>query len=144
MKLFCGDAICKKPVVADLDKAKPWPVRCDACGTSLYPGDVLSDSRPDDLEPKRGELMTEKDGKRVPISSSELGAGDAKRDASPASRIDPPDDDEVDRLMNMVEHEHVRDVVDRTAEKRSTRLWVISAVIVMVLGTLAWAMGWID
>jgi len=128
MKLFCGDAICKKPVAAAPDEPKPWPIRCDACGTWLYPGDVLSKSQPDDLEPKRGELMTEVDGRRVSVSAKDLAS----------------DSDDVDRLMDMVEHAHVREVIDKTAEKKSARMWVILAVVTMVCGTVAWALGWGD
>jgi len=136
MKLFCGDAICKKPVEVDRDTHPPWPIRCDACGTSLYPGDVLSAAHPDALEPKRGELMAEVEGRRVSVSSKELAPLKADADAGDA--------DDVDRLMDMVEHAHVREVIDKTAEKKSARVWIILAVVVMVCGTLTWALGWGD
>ncbi|HEY4122191.1 MAG TPA: hypothetical protein VGM56_30195 [Byssovorax sp.] len=70
--LFCGDALCKASVELTRGREPPWPVRCEKCGTSLYPGDVFERLPANELEPKRGELLTERAGRRVAVASAEL------------------------------------------------------------------------
>ena len=95
--LFCGDAICKRPVSLPSGASPPWPVRCPECGTALYPTDVLDRLPASELEPKRAELMRERDGRRVAVVSHEL---DAPRPASVKNVSNP--DTAADRILEKV------------------------------------------
>jgi hypothetical protein len=69
--LFCGEALCKKPVAVPAGFTC-WPLRCPECGTSLYPADVLARTPVDELVPKRAALMIERSGVRHEARSAEL------------------------------------------------------------------------
>jgi hypothetical protein len=91
MQLFCGDPICKKAVHADPAQLEPWPIRCGACGRSLYPKDVLEATHVSELGPKPGQLMRDAGGQLVAAMSADFGApAQAEADAA------------VDRVMSMV------------------------------------------
>src|SRR5690349_19741520 len=94
--LFCGDALCKARLTSSVATTGPWPLRCDACGTALYPVDVLDRLPPNALEPKRAELMTERAGVRVSVRSTELSR-------PPRAAAANPGDADVDRILAMVE-----------------------------------------
>jgi len=129
MELFCGDAMCKRPAadaVAAQRKPEPWPVRCPACGTSLYPQDVLDVSRPDDLAPKRAALMVEQDGRRQPFTTAMV-----RSDQQPAvSTAD------AERILAMV------DVPGETSPQRGPMSrWVWLAVALAVLAAVGVALS---
>lgn len=74
LALFCGEALCKSPITLAGTGARRWPVRCDACGTSLYPTDVLARLPPNELEPRRAQLMKVRGGARFPAVSADFSA----------------------------------------------------------------------
>jgi hypothetical protein len=98
-RFYCGEALCKTAVTVPAGASPPWPIRCPACGTALYPTDVLDRLPPSEFEPKRAELMIERGGRRVAVASRELGAPRQLDVPRPASA---PDDD-ADRILAMVD-----------------------------------------
>jgi len=119
-KLYCGDALCKAPVHITPARSGPWPVRCAACGTALYPADVLASLPANELEPRRGELMAERAGIRVAVSSKELPQAAA---APAATGAESTDDGSLDRLLAMVE-------LDPAAARARRRRVVVVALAV--------------
>jgi hypothetical protein len=68
--LGCGDAMCKHTFRTILRRqGKPWPVRCPACGVSLYPVDVLQHEGAGEM---RAELRLPSDGGLVECTSDTL------------------------------------------------------------------------
>ena len=121
MELFCGDPICKKPVPEG-----PWPIRCPACRTNLYPRDILDASRPKDLEPKRGVLMTEGQGNRIEVISTQLAPRDTAKDAAKDADADAA------RIMDMVAQPMPLET------RRGAPIGIIVAIaLLVVLGGLA-------
>jgi hypothetical protein len=104
LQLFCGEALCKKPITLP-PGSTAWPLACPACGTPLYPKDVL-DRLPDrHNESKPAALMTVRGGARVAVTSTDLGAaspGSAAAATRPSAAATDPTAD-VDRLLAMVE-----------------------------------------
>jgi hypothetical protein len=87
MQAYCSDPLCKRAVA--LPAGNTWPVRCDACGTMLYPADVLERMLPQDLAPKPGTLMGDRGGRRVALGSADLpAAGDDPSVASVLAMVD--------------------------------------------------------
>ncbi|APR76153.1 Hypothetical protein A7982_01500 [Minicystis rosea] len=121
-KLYCGEALCKAAVTAPGAKDAPWPIRCASCGTALYPRDVLARLPPNELEPKRGELTTERAGRRVPIDAKDLQA------AQPPAA--PSDAGDVDRILAMVELD------PGGARPARSKAWVWIAVGIAAAGAL--------
>lgn len=81
----CGESLCKRSFEAALSPEKPWPLKCPACGRSLYPDDILQTSALENLDQFRGPLMRVLDGRLVPVVSADLvGAGTP----APASLLD--------------------------------------------------------
>lgn len=124
VKLFCGDALCKSPIPAAPSRAGPWPLRCASCRTALYPSDVLSTLLPNELEPKRAELMAQRGGLRVAITSAEL---------SPAPSAPADDDVGLDRLLAMVE----LDPAAARARRRRTVVVVVASASIVLLALVA-------
>ena len=120
MQLFCGEPMCKRQVAQPA--AVSWPLRCSACGTALYPSDVLRSTPANELEPKVAELMTEKRGARVAVTSADFSTPrtrDAQASAQAAA---------IDRLLDRV------DVDPQAAvRRRRNRAWVVVALVVVVL-----------
>ena len=81
----CGESLCKRSFEAALSPEKPWPVKCPACGRSLYPDDILQTSALENLDPFRGPLMRVLDGRLVPVVSGDLVGA---RTQAPASLLD--------------------------------------------------------
>jgi hypothetical protein len=88
--LFCGDPICKKPVMVDPGQPAPWPIRCGTCGLMLYPQDVLESKLASEFDLKPGQLMRDDAGTLVAVMSSDFEA------SAPAAESD------VDRILSMV------------------------------------------
>lgn len=131
MKVFCGESLCKKLVAPTPPRTGPWPVRCGACRTALYPADLLARLPPNELEPSSAELMTERGGKRVAVSSKDLQEATAT--------IAPADDADVDRILAMVELDpagaEARRARRRTVSIAGLVLVVVVAIAAVVLGT---------
>lgn len=121
--LYCGQALCKSRVtIANLR----WPARCDRCGAALYPIDVLDRLPANELEPERAELMTERRGVRVSITTAELGKS--------ASRRQPEDeDDAADRILAMVE----LDPRGAAARKSRRSTWIAASAGLALLAVAA-------
>lgn len=114
MKFFCGDSLCKKPVEVDAT-TDSWPIRCGACGASLYPADVLARTPERDLDGKKpAELMVDGHRGLRPVRSSELRGGTAQA----------PRDDQAnaERLLAMV------DLGDARPARRTPVPWIVGAV----------------
>jgi hypothetical protein len=107
-ELFCGEALCKKAVALPAGYAS-WPLRCPACGTALYPVDILARTPLNELEPKRAALATKRGGQRRDVTSAELSRpeqarGRAGRDAPAGpSASATTSSDGVDRILAMVD-----------------------------------------
>jgi hypothetical protein len=123
LEFFCGEALCKRPVEM-AGPAPHWPVRCAACGTPLYPADVLAHLPANELEPKRGELTIERNGVRVPFASE-----GARLPKVAARGID----DDADRLLAIVE----LDPVGAARKKRVMSIAVLVVVAVAVAVAIA-------
>ena len=123
-QLYCGDPICKKPVEVTKNDPAPWPIRCGSCGIALYPSDVLEQSQGSELEPRRGQLMTEHRGSRVAITSEQLLSSSgqtAKRKSA-----------DVDRLLAMVDTGQS----PPSASPRRTKWIVLTAVVVATIAAV--------
>jgi hypothetical protein len=121
--VYCGQALCKARVtIVNLR----WPARCDRCGATLYPSDVLDRLPASELEPERAELMTERRGVRVAITSAEL----AKSSPRPEQK---DEDDAADRILAMIE----LDPAGAAARKARRSKWIAAAVGLALLGVAA-------
>jgi len=106
IQLFCGEALCKKPVTLPPGPAA-WPLSCPACRTPLYPRDVLEKLPDREIQSKPAALMIVRGGARVAVTSAEIDAA-APRSAAAvapprAAATDPAA--EADRLLAMVDLE---------------------------------------
>jgi hypothetical protein len=102
-KFYCGEALCKTAVTVPTGASPPWPIRCPACGTALYPTDVLDRLPASELEPKRAELLTERGGRRVAVASRELDASRPAFASAPRSKSAHAPADDADRILAMVD-----------------------------------------
>ncbi len=110
----CGESLCKKAFDAEISTDKPWPMKCPACGRSLYPEDILQSTVLDSLDRHRGPLMKVVDGKLIPILSSEL-RGESVR--APVSLLD-----------------EIADATQAKASKKSnSRIFVAAAAVIVLV-----------
>lgn len=122
MQIFCGDALCKKPLAGTPSREGPWPVRCPSCSAPLYPEDILAKTPSRLVEPNRALLMTQKGSGRVALNASDLAPGPA--DTAPSV------EERVDRLLDMVA------VPGASPANPSNRTVVYVIVAVAVVGLL--------
>lgn len=125
--LYCGQALCKSRVtIANLR----WPARCDRCGAALYPSDVLDRLPANELEPERAELMTERCGVRVAITSAELAKSAPRQETE-------HEDDAAERILAMVELDPAGAAARRTRRSKwiaaSVGLALLAVAMVLVL-----------
>jgi hypothetical protein len=120
----CGETLCKAAFDAEVDPARPWPVRCPTCARSLYPAEVLESTALEELDARRAPLMKRYGGKLVDVDRAELSKAKGAAKSGPS-------------LLEEIAAE----ADERLARKErgsSPMLWVGAAAAVAVIALVVW------
>ena len=87
MKFFCGNPVCKRElaVVSLQNVDSRGSFACPMCGITLYPQDILDSLPSRERESGTAPIMSERDGRRVPLCLADLPDKSALAMYSPAN-----------------------------------------------------------